>query len=57
MLYKHNYDNFNSEKASERMRAITETMDFVIGLGEEEKKRFMKVVTELEKHLLYVLLN
>lgn len=49
MLYKHNYDNFNSEKASERMRAITETMDFVIGLGEEEKKRFMKVVTELGK--------
>lgn len=49
MLYKHNYDKFNSEKASERMRAITETMDFVIGLGEEEKKRFMKVVTELGK--------
>ncbi|MDE4084640.1 type I restriction endonuclease subunit R [Planococcus maritimus] len=49
MLYKHNYDNFNSEKASERMRAITETMDFIIGLGEEEKKRFMKVVTELGK--------
>ncbi|QKX50891.1 type I restriction endonuclease subunit R [Planococcus glaciei] len=49
MLYKHSYDNFNSEKASERMRAITETMDFVIGLGEEEKKRFMKVVTELGK--------
>ena len=48
-LYKHRYDNFNSEKASERMRAITETMDFVIGLGEEEKKRFMKVVTELGK--------
>lgn len=49
ILYKHNYDNFNSEKASERMRAITETMDFVIGLGEEEKKRFMKVVPELGK--------
>lgn len=49
MLYKHSYDNFNSEKASERMRAITQTMDFVIGLGEEEKKRFMKVVTELGK--------
>ncbi|WP_149426720.1 type I restriction endonuclease subunit R [Exiguobacterium acetylicum] len=49
MLYKHSYGNFNSEKASERMRAITETMDFVIGLGEEYKKRFMKVVTELGK--------
>lgn len=49
MLYKHNYDKFHSEKATDRMKAITETMDFVIGLGEEEKKRFLKVVTELSK--------
>lgn len=49
MLYKHNYDHFHSEKATERMKAITETMDFVIGLGEEEKKRFLQVVTELAK--------
>lgn len=49
MLYKHNYDKFHSEKATDRMKAITETMDFVIGLGEEEKKRFLKVVTELAK--------
>lgn len=49
MLYKHDYDQFHSEKATERMQAITETMDFVIGLGEEEKKRFLQVVTELAK--------
>lgn len=49
MLYKHSYENYNSKKASERMRAITKTMDFVIGLGEEEKKSFMKIVTELGK--------
>ena len=49
MLYRHNYDHFHSEKAKERMKAITETMDFVIGLGEEEKKRFLQVVTELAK--------
>ncbi|BAQ10769.1 type I site-specific deoxyribonuclease [Bacillus sp. OxB-1] len=49
MLYKHDYDGFHSDKPSERMKAITETMDFVIGLGEEEKKRFMQVVTELAK--------
>lgn len=49
MLYKHNYDKFHSEKATDRMKAITETMDFVIGLGEDEKKRFLKVVTELAK--------
>lgn len=49
MLYQHNYDSFHSDKPSIRMKAITETMDFVIGLGEEEKKRFMQVVTELAK--------
>ena len=31
------------------MKAITQTMDFVNGLSEEEKKRFMQVVTELVK--------
>lgn len=49
MLYQHDYDKFHSDKATERMKAITETMDFVIGLGEDEKKRFLKVVTELGK--------
>ncbi|GEK32110.1 DEAD/DEAH box helicase [Kurthia zopfii] len=49
MLYQHNYDSFHSDKPSVRMKAITETMDFVIGLGEEKKKRFMQVVTELAK--------
>lgn len=49
MLYKHNYDDFHSDKPSECMKAITQTMDFVIGLGEVEKKRFMQVVTELAK--------
>src|SRR5699024_4531424 len=42
MLYKHDYEHFLSDKSSERMKAITETMDFVIGLGEEDKKHFMK---------------
>ena len=51
MLYKHDYDKFHSDKATERMKAITETMDFVIGLGEDEKKRFLKVVTELGKSI------
>jgi len=49
MLYKHNYENFLSDKSSERMKVITETMDFVIGLGEKDKKYFMKTVTELAK--------
>src|SRR5699024_10300922 len=49
MLYKHNYENFLSEKQTERMQAITETMDFIIGLGEDDKKYFLKTVTELSK--------
>src|SRR5690625_1404398 len=49
MLYKHDYEHFLSDKSSERMKAITETMDFVIGLGGEDKKHFMKTVTELAK--------
>ncbi len=32
MLYQQNYDSFHSDKPSIRMKAITETMDFVIGL-------------------------
>lgn len=49
MLYKHDYEKFLSDKPSERMRVITETMDFVIGLGDEDKKHFIKTVTELAK--------
>src|SRR5690625_1913391 len=49
MLYKHDYSNFGSDKPSEKMKVITAAMDFVIGLGEDEKKRFLNVVTELAK--------
>lgn len=51
MLYRHDYSHFNSDRPTERMKAIIETVDFVIGLGEgeEEKKNFLRVVTELSK--------
>lgn len=49
MLYKHDYEMFLSDKQTERMRAITETMDFIIGLGEDDKRHFLKTVTELSK--------
>ncbi|WP_203289385.1 type I restriction endonuclease subunit R [Metabacillus sp. cB07] len=49
MLYKHDYGHFDSEKPTERMKAIIETVDFVIGLGEEQKKLFLGLVTELAK--------
>src|SRR5699024_4071083 len=49
ILYQHDYEKFLSKKSTERMQAITETMDFIIGLGEEDKKHFLKTVTELSK--------
>ncbi|MED2973215.1 type I restriction endonuclease subunit R [Fictibacillus sp. B-59209] len=49
MLYQHDYSHFDSERPTERMKAIIETVDFVIGLGEEQKKLFLRLVTELAK--------
>lgn len=48
-LYPHDYLGYKSEKSSERIKAIINTMDYVIGLGEDEKKRFLNTVTELSK--------
>ncbi|RBP89591.1 type I restriction enzyme R subunit [Cytobacillus firmus] len=49
ILYGHDYSGYLSDKATVRMNAIISTMDFVLGLGEEEKKRFLTTVTELSK--------
>ncbi len=49
MLHGHDYSGFNSEKASIRMQILINTMDYVIGLGESEKKRYLNTVTELAK--------
>ncbi|MEK5216716.1 type I restriction endonuclease subunit R [Psychrobacillus sp. FSL H8-0487] len=49
MLYKHDYSGYLSEKSTVRMNAIISTMDFVLGLGEDEKRRFINTVTELSK--------
>lgn len=49
MLHGHDYSRFNSEKASIRMQTLINTMDYVIGLGESEKKRYLNTVTELAK--------
>lgn len=49
MLYEHDYSNFESEKSSERMTAIIATMDYILGLGDDEKRRFLNTVTELAK--------
>ncbi|MGN9863423.1 type I restriction endonuclease subunit R [Bacillus swezeyi] len=49
MLHGHDYSGYKSEKSSPRIKAIVNTMDYVIGLGEDEKKRFLNTVTELSK--------
>ncbi|WP_368868560.1 type I restriction endonuclease subunit R [Staphylococcus haemolyticus] len=49
MLYNLDYSKFNSDKNSERYYTISNTMDYVIGLGEDERQRFIKTVTELGK--------
>ncbi|MBJ8104818.1 type I restriction endonuclease subunit R [Bacillus cereus group sp. N8] len=49
LLHGHEYTGFKSEKSSERFKAIVTTMDYVIGLGDEVKKRFLNTVTELSK--------
>lgn len=49
MLYEHDYSKFESEKSTERMTAIIATMDYILGLGDDEKRRFLNTVTELAK--------
>ncbi|OFP41163.1 MULTISPECIES: type I restriction endonuclease subunit R, partial [Staphylococcus] len=41
MLYNLDYSKFNSDKKSERYYTISNTMDYVIGLGEDERQRFI----------------
>ncbi len=49
LLHDHDYSKFFTGKSSARMQAIAETMDFVIGLREERKNDYIKLVTELTK--------
>lgn len=49
LLHKHNYSKFFTGKPSEKMQAIIETMDYVIGLGDERKKDYIRLVSELTK--------
>lgn len=49
LLHGHNYSKFMTGKATDRMQAIVETIDFVLGLGEDKKKDFIKFVTEISK--------
>ncbi|MDI6879233.1 MAG: type I restriction endonuclease subunit R [Desulfitobacteriaceae bacterium] len=49
LLYGHDYRKFFTGKPSEKMQAIVETMDFVIGLREDRKNDYIKLVTELAR--------
>lgn len=49
LLHGHDYSKFFNGKASEKMQAIIETMDFIIGLREDRKNDYVKLVTELSR--------
>lgn len=48
-LHGHDFSKFASEKAAERMKAIVETVDYVLGLGDQGKRNFVNWTTELAK--------
>lgn len=45
MLYNHDHSDFESDKKSDRYNDISNTMDNVISLGEEERQGFVNTVT------------
>lgn len=49
LLHGHDYNKFFTGKPSEKMRAIVETMDYIIGLREERKNDYIRLVTEMSR--------
>lgn len=49
ILYKVDYSEFNNKKPSIRMNVLSNTMDFILGIGKEQTKLFKKNVQELSK--------
>ncbi|MGD9676997.1 MAG: type I restriction endonuclease subunit R [Vulcanibacillus sp.] len=49
LLHGHDYSKFFTGKPSEKMQAIVETMDYIIGLREERKNDYIKLVTEMSR--------
>jgi type I restriction enzyme R subunit len=49
LLHGHDYSKFFSESAKQKMQAIVETIDYVIGLRTERKEDYVKLVTELSR--------
>ncbi|AFV05414.1 type I restriction endonuclease subunit R [Dehalobacter sp. CF] len=49
LLHGHDYSKFFTGSAREKMQAIVETMDYIIGLREDRKNDYIKLVTELTR--------
>ncbi|KAF0092542.1 MAG: HsdR family type I site-specific deoxyribonuclease [Fusobacteria bacterium] len=49
ILHGHDYSKFFTGKPSEKMKAIVETMDYIIGLREDRKNDYIKHVTEMAR--------
>lgn len=49
LLHGHDYSKFFIGKPSEKMQAIVETMDYIIGLRADRKNDYIKLVTEMAR--------
>lgn len=49
LLHGHDYSKFFTGRPSEKMQAIVETMDYIIGLRENRKNDYIKLVTEMSR--------
>lgn len=49
LLHGHDYSKFFVGSSREKMQAIVETMDYIIGLREDRKNDYIKLVTELSR--------
>jgi len=49
LLHGHDYSKFFTGKPNEKMQAIVETMDYIIGLRENRKNDYIKLVTEMAR--------
>lgn len=49
LLHGHDYSKFFTGKPSVKMQAIVETMDYIIGLREDRKNDYIKLVTEMAR--------
>jgi len=49
ILHNHDYSKFFGDRKSEKLKAIVETIDHIIGLREDRKKDYIQNVTELSR--------